>query len=395
MVQWTGNWISFIDSALHLSLFSLPIRALFVPVGIDSFKCDPTVLLDAIHKKSDTESNENDDDEDSGKNLTKQHLKSEFCYFREMAKNNALIAQNDVESIAQNDDTIPLEIINFTFENETNNEAKKKTLFSVKFDWNNQLLVTKGIEVRGLIPINIPRKCDNQNLILERYSMVPFVENGFEKLEEELETYVDACGKIFRSISKKLELKDCDEQSRKLLEKFTAQQDSPYRYMQCFKQFLAEGCDGDLVHHLQRSMAEFEADQLNAGLFDQEQFARPILELIAQNCQHLSVMKLLEICPTQTFLAEKLSNLLKLNVIHKFELDYIVTKHSESKLSEPSHLKTIDWSMSDVDFFDSFSDLDLIVVRCNAKVDQLWNSEENVKKMLGSLKVCSKIYSEI
>ena len=46
--KWTGHWISFVDSIMHLALVALPIRALFIPIGFQSIRCDPNILLDSI-----------------------------------------------------------------------------------------------------------------------------------------------------------------------------------------------------------------------------------------------------------------------------------------------------------------------------------------------------------
>ena len=46
--KWTGHWISFFDSVMHLALVALPIRALFVPVGFQSIRCDPNILYESI-----------------------------------------------------------------------------------------------------------------------------------------------------------------------------------------------------------------------------------------------------------------------------------------------------------------------------------------------------------
>ncbi len=46
--KWTGHVISFMDSIMHLALMALPIRALFVPVGFQSIRIDPTLLFEEI-----------------------------------------------------------------------------------------------------------------------------------------------------------------------------------------------------------------------------------------------------------------------------------------------------------------------------------------------------------
>ena len=49
-IKWTNNSnvIAFLDSMLQLIISVIPIRALFVPVAIQSLRCDPKVLFQAI-----------------------------------------------------------------------------------------------------------------------------------------------------------------------------------------------------------------------------------------------------------------------------------------------------------------------------------------------------------
>ena len=215
-VQWTGQWISYVDAALHLSLLALPIRTLFVPVGVDLFRCDPTVLFEAVKMATGSGSQPTVSNFENQKNLNrelqekattceinKQHLQSEFCYFKDIAEKSAIIepaSQEALNEAAKVDATaIPFELMN-GFRNENNpdgtpkktseggekgataEEEEKKVFFDVHFDLATQTLTTKGVEVKGLVPVNIPRHFEGHGLLLESYRFVPF-EQTFEEKE--------------------------------------------------------------------------------------------------------------------------------------------------------------------------------------------------------------------
>lgn len=389
-IQWTGQWVSFVDSALHLSLLSIPIRTLFVPVGIESFKCRPSVLFDVIKQMK--SSNSTKQEEENSQNT---QLKSEFCYFRDMARNSEIV-QNQMEDIAKNDETIPIEIMNFTFENVDPVDTKAE--FKVKFDLFNQLLVTKGIEIKGLIPINIPRKSDNQNLILESNRFVPFVEEGNFDCESvyQIEHYAEICLKMLSNLFHKYSLSDdlicpLEDVAQSQLDKYCLLNDKPYKYLQCFKHIHDNkkeefNSKEDVLEYLNYSILDFECDILNNGALDHELFARPIFELISENFQHKSIVRVLEITPFQHSLNEKLNELLKMNIIHKFELDYTITKHDKLK-SNLINMKTVDWSLKDTEFLNSLADFDLVVLRSNMLTEYLWQNETSIQKLFQSTKV--------
>ena len=48
ILKWTGNWVPFADAMLQQSLLSVASRALFLPVGLLSLKCNPNQFLSAV-----------------------------------------------------------------------------------------------------------------------------------------------------------------------------------------------------------------------------------------------------------------------------------------------------------------------------------------------------------
>ncbi|KAH7644723.1 fatty acid synthase-like protein 3 [Dermatophagoides farinae] len=309
-LKWTGQWISFVDSALHLSLLSMPIRSLFIPVQINSFKCDPIILFDSISKAKEECTNQNDSD---------KRFQKEFCYFRNVTRDHttSIIAQEEVKNINNDENSIAFEIMNFTLEPETI-ETEKQAMFNVKFDLFNQILVTKGIEVEGLVPVNIPRKNDMANLVLERYQFIPFHQE--------------------------------------------------------FDDFFAE-----------------TLQQIDKEILENELFARPILELIAENLQQQSKLKILEICPNDKLLFTIISEFIKKNVGHKFQLEYIATRHSSTLIPQSNdgiNFKTIEWDLETMEFLNSFDqeNFDLIIIQINNKTKQLWTMMKTMKSLWTILK---------
>lgn len=46
ILKWTGNWIAYLDSVLHLSLLRVNQRIMLVPIGVEKLMIDPET-----HKK--------------------------------------------------------------------------------------------------------------------------------------------------------------------------------------------------------------------------------------------------------------------------------------------------------------------------------------------------------
>nr|XP_027194954.1 fatty acid synthase-like [Dermatophagoides pteronyssinus] len=308
-LKWTGQWISFVDSALHLALLSMPIRSLFIPVQINSFKCDPIILFDSIRKAKEEYTNQID---------SEKRFQKEFCYFRNVTRDHTtIIAQEDVKKINNEEDSIAFEIMKFTNDSETI-ETEKQAMFNVKFDLSNQILVTKGIEIEGLIPVNIPRKNDTANLVLEKYQFIPFNQE--------------------------------------------------------FDDFYAE-----------------TLQQIDQELLENELFVRPILELIAENLQQQAKLKILEICPNDKLLFTIISGFIKKNVGHKFQLEYIATRHSSTEIPQTNdgfNFKTIEWNLETMEFLNSFDQMnfDLIILQINDKTIHFWTMIKTFKSLWTILK---------
>lgn len=400
IVEWTGNWISFVDSALHLSLLSIPVRALFIPVQIDLLKCDPIVLFNSIYKE---EENNEIYPELTETTITQsqQQLKKEFCYFHDIAKQNEMLHKTEMENMVHNTDSMPFEIMNFSIESKKNETKKAAKKFNVQFDFNNQLLTTVGLEIKGLVPVNVPRKSDDSNLVLERYLFMPFNDEQNFSINYSLDQYIELCLEMLDRLMAILKLSVKNETTK--MDKLNSvdklfKNEETFHYFNILRKLLEivenentnsmESARNVSKKFLNDNLSHFELDILNMGILNNEYFTRPIVELFCENVQNLSTVKVLEICPNENLLAKIIIKFIKMNVIYKFELDYIATKHDRTVLPEITELKTIDWNLSDVAFLDSFAEeFDLIILQTNDITNKLWNQKNYFDALITSIKV--------
>lgn len=404
IVEWTGNWISFVDSALHLSLLSIPVRGLFIPVQIDLLKCDPIVLFNSIYID---ENNDKIRPESTKASLneSQQQIKKEFCYFQDIAKQNEMLNKTEMENIARNNSSMSFEIMNFSFEPDQMETKKVAKKFNVQFDFNNQLLTTVGLEIKGLVPVNVPRKSDDSNLVLERYFFVPFNDEQNFSINYSLDRYVGLCSELLDRLIKIHNLSNEMATSKMEIhvEEKLFKNIETFQYLNILRKLLEihENENSNSMENIQNlsksflneNKSNFEFDILNWGILNDEYFTRPMLELFCENIQHLSTVKILEICPNDNLLANLVVKFIKMNVIYKFELNYLATKHDGTILPEMSELKTIDWNMTDVAFLNTFvEEFDLIIFQTNAITEKLWSQKDKFDVLTNSIKVILKSF---
>jgi hypothetical protein len=152
------------DSIMHLALISLPIRALFVPIGFQSIRIDPNILFEAIENvKTEKNIDVNTDNAD-----TKQ---KEFYYFSESVTESKgieakIIDENEkillsemktdiseqqneevISNLLRNSKNISAEILgmnNVNLQNQ-NEENDKISILPVCYDNNTKTIITKGL----------------------------------------------------------------------------------------------------------------------------------------------------------------------------------------------------------------------------------------------------------
>ena len=181
----TTNFISYLDSMLQLMINEIPLNSLFVPLSIQSFKCDPMIFYEEVNKNKKYFSNLNEKDSiNTSDELTKE-------------KNISYKVQRDLLK----QDLITQAV----------NEAKVKTVtmkrmwfydVPVIIDRELKAIVAKGIEFRDVISFNLPRKFLSDGLRLERYEFIPFDEdNAIENYNKNgLLKYFNVCSAICKQI---------------------------------------------------------------------------------------------------------------------------------------------------------------------------------------------------
>jgi hypothetical protein len=166
-IKWSGSWVSFVDALLQSTIAALPIRKLFIPLIITSLKCDPKVLFEAIEDSKVMVNDEKDIEEeyDSEKNVGE--LKNET--------NIDLNAENAIKKYENS--VTDSEIQTAIQEMKEEDEHRFVSILPMVCDIESKVLVTKGIEVNGLLAVPINRMIDRQGLKLESYEFIPNEEN--------------------------------------------------------------------------------------------------------------------------------------------------------------------------------------------------------------------------
>lgn len=166
-VEWTGNWITFLDSLLQTQLLGLPFRQLMVPVMIASIRCDPKVLFDAIKDYQELEIenkiNKNKTNIQGFDNKVMTKPNEDMNVIKEIKK--------DI-SIGER-----VKMLDELTDNDNNSNGKDgKAVLTFFSDLNINIIISHGIEIEGLLAIPIPRKELAQNLKLESYQFIANME---------------------------------------------------------------------------------------------------------------------------------------------------------------------------------------------------------------------------
>jgi hypothetical protein len=162
-VEWTGNWVTFMDSLLQCMAVAMPFRKMMVPVMIKSMKCDPKVLFEGVTKYK----------------IIEEKEKLEDQLFEEMDKEKATAEESVLE--ANESQQLLEEFVEQKF-----HLYKSELPFHV--DINSRMIVTHGVEIEDLMALPIPRKSNIQDLKLESYR---FVANESRRVSEGLLKAVD------------------------------------------------------------------------------------------------------------------------------------------------------------------------------------------------------------
>ncbi len=150
-VKWEGNWITFVESLIQLYVTHTTSRSIYVSLSLPSLKCDPRILFGNRNKET-LSSKGDDSGEDSA-------------------------------------------------QKETQKSQEIKTVIT---DSNLKCVISKGIELKGLMFANIPLKNIMRGVQMEKYEFVPNIEdNAIEEINaKELTDYISSCDMIALKLSK-------------------------------------------------------------------------------------------------------------------------------------------------------------------------------------------------
>jgi hypothetical protein len=181
-IAWKGNMITFIDALLQTTLFSiiLPLRSTFVPIMVSSLRCDPKKFFEAIDEFKQVVHEVND----------KEAIKE---YVKEADELNLVnVNKNNNENIKELYEVLGKGIGLFEG-TEGNSNVKYSSSLPFFADTPLKLVVTRGIEINGLLTVPIPRKPNISGLALESYRFIPNEENdAVEEIDKkEITEYIE------------------------------------------------------------------------------------------------------------------------------------------------------------------------------------------------------------
>jgi hypothetical protein len=177
-IEWTGNMIPFLDSILQSQLVALPFRNMFVPVMISSLRCDPKKFFDAIEERKQLIHKENDVSGDKILDKVDTELNISINNENEDKKELTTAIEEEVR----------------LFEGFVGDiELKYKSILPFFADIRLKMIVTHGIEIKGILAVPMPRKGFIQGLELESYQFIPNEENdAIEQInKKEIKEYIE------------------------------------------------------------------------------------------------------------------------------------------------------------------------------------------------------------
>jgi len=177
-IEWTENMISFMDALFQSLAISLPFRKSLVPVMIPSFRCDPKKFFDAIEERKQLIHKENDVSGDKILEKVDTELNIGISSENEDKKELTTAIEEDVRFFEGSVGDI---------------ELKYKSILPFFADIRLKMIVTHGIEIKGILAVPMPRKGFIQGLELESYQFIPNEENdAIEQInKKEIKEYIE------------------------------------------------------------------------------------------------------------------------------------------------------------------------------------------------------------
>ena len=184
-IEWTGNPIAFLDSLLQTQIMALPFKKMFVPITISSLRCDPKVLLEAVEKNKTIVKPEENEEINAMVEDIRQLDESEQIKSWEMPEEDSGLSVDAQQVLVKFSDL---------------GYHKYKSELPFYGNISSKLIVTHGIELKGLLAAPINRKGLAQDLKLESYQFIANEENdAIEEVErQELLEYIKVYLKCYK-----------------------------------------------------------------------------------------------------------------------------------------------------------------------------------------------------
>jgi fatty acid synthase len=342
-LRWTGEWISFADSMLHVLPYitGLKSRTILVPTFIESIKCDPRLLYGKIEAELNPEMSEN-------------------------------------------------EIKNFT----------------IFYDKNLDAVFSNCLEFQGFQSIPIKRKDNLQGLCMEKYIFVTNNEVNMNDLENRSDRDREPCDTTLANILKEFnfEVKKYlnDEKVENLEENnnsINILRNEMYKFESKFSlnNFLKdifnnnEIPDGKIsfkqfVKIIEKKYSLLRSCDITSNLFADERLLRTQLDIILENhfSDKFSIFEYND--GHSNCLYKFIKNWLKYSPLFEIPFEYKLTNFGEQSFSDYDkeiNFEEIHLNKSNTNFLNSMRDYDIVIVNC---LSYQPNYEEFVLKLSNIIK---------
>ena len=383
-----SNFISSLDSMMQLMISAIPVRSLFIPVSIQSFKCDPLMFMEGIDQHKTYTIKKGED-----------KLKDEFMDDeKEIMKNEEF-----KDDLIEYKDDIGKLISDF---HDKTGTGKQKWYSDVPVFINIKLraLIARGIEIRGLIAVNLPRKFMSNGLRFEKYEFVPYYEqNAIENYNRnELITYLNVCTAICKQILEKTKfnfktdgftnnLKNI-QINQKIIDEMTMEISEEHTLLNSLYSVLGNVNDvnknviecNELADDLREKSQKFEFDvtkDIVNLVGKNERLIRPLLDTVNENVNPLKELRVLEINATNGIIGVDIAQLLVETFIVPIAVEYTIAHNDPEKIKTLKELENIgdynivEWIHFNSDFPENVKDSVNFIIHRDSY--QLWDIDLN------------------
>ena len=412
-VKWSNNsnFTVFLDSMLQLLISVIPIRALFIPVSIQSIRCDPQLLFDAIGEYKteiyeDVQKVNKADFDETISEITATDPKGPDAEELEKQEQEKLKEKNETEFVKYKGQITELkeeiheykrelEVAYAEFQDRTGSGRQKwVSHLPVFVDLALRTIVCKGIEVRGIVPVNIPRKHLSNGLRLEKYEFVPnFQENAIENVtKRELKAYTEACTSLCLKIIKNMKMdhleplltsaKNLSIDDQTVQDMVISNRDE-HVLLKIFSNFLKSQKDSnDNLLDKEEMQAVFNKlkeevktkpeldvtkDALNL-VGRNEKLVRPLLDMVNENSERIKELKCLEMNTSNAIVGLDIGQVQTETFVVPVALDYTIAHQAPELLENNKELKTsefkiLKWTPSEQVFPSNINGFNLVIHR--------------------------------